>query len=149
MKIDKTTDIFTIAGAAEHSHVSRQAIYVAIKNGRLMAEKRGNKWFITPEALEDYRINKYNRNMRKINGELIFDMEKGFFSTSQVLTILSDVLKRPFNSQRLYYLLRSGSVPAFRCGSAWVIKKEDVIQLCEKETKIQKDLNQYFMKLAN
>ena len=131
--MDANEKFFTLSEAAEYAHVCRQAIYAALRKKALKAEKNGRRWCISRADLDDYRTNKYNRDRRKFNGEPIFDMEKGHFSVQQVCKVISSTLKKPYPLQHIYYLMRSGQLKAFKKGAAWVISKEDAIDLLEKE----------------
>lgn len=131
--MSNSEDILSIREASFIGRVKRQAVYVAIRKGRLRAKKINNKWLIKSLDLEDYRLNKYNRDFRQIDGEYVFDMEKGEFSVQQVCKVISATLNRPFPMQRLYYLLRTGRIKSLKKGAAWVILKEDAIALLESE----------------
>lgn len=134
MKQNPPDEFFSLREAAEYAHVTRQAIYVAVKQRGLKATKKNGAWYITREDLDAYRSNKYNRDLRKEeNGEYVFDMDKGHFSIQQVCKVLSATLGRPYSIQHLYYLLRTGKLKGFRKGAAWVIAKEDAIDLLERE----------------
>jgi len=136
--------IMTIPEAADHAHVTRQAIYVAIVKKKLKAEKKGRNWLVSLKDLEDYRINRYNRDLRKFEGQTIYDLEKGFYSVSQLTVILSSTLKRPFNMQKVYYLIRTGELPAHKKGYAWVINKKDALELVEREENIKELVHRNF-----
>ncbi len=126
-------DFMSLKEAAEYSHVTRQAVYLALKKKALKAEKKGRRWCITRENLDAYRANKYNRDERVLNGQPVFDMSKGEFSVHQVCKVISSTLGRPFPRQHLYYLLRTGQLKAFRKGAAWIIEKQDAVELLQKE----------------
>ncbi|MBN1915199.1 MAG: helix-turn-helix domain-containing protein [Parachlamydiales bacterium] len=128
-------EIRTIDGVAEHSssktvvsiteaarlnNVTRQAIYVAIKLGKLQASKNGTRWMIRLEDLKGYNESKYSRTKSVHNGELVFDNTKGFYSINQVAKML-DV-----PAQKIYYATRIGQLKASRKGAAWVIHIGDV-----------------------
>lgn len=133
-------EFFSLTEAAQYCHVTRQAIYVAIRKRNLVATKKGRRWNIKRSDMDYYRSNKYNRDRRKIGNELLFDMEKGFFSVLQVCKVISATIGRPYSLQHIYYLLRTGQLKAMKKGSAWVITKEDAIKLLDKakgETKEQ------------
>ena len=67
----------SITEAARINNVTRQAIYVAIKQKKLKASKEATRWTINLEDLEEYRRNKYSRTKSMFNGELLFDERKG------------------------------------------------------------------------
>src|SRR5580692_6917842 len=79
----------TLSEAAKINDVTRQAIYVAIKQKKLRAYKNPTRWIIDIEDLEQYRNLKYSRTKSMHNGELIFDNKKGFYSIQQASKILN------------------------------------------------------------
>ena len=110
----------SITEAAKINNVTRQAIYVAIKQKKLRASKDTTRWTINLEDLEDYRRLKYSRTKSTYNGELLFDNRKGFYSINQVAKMLN------VPAQKIYYATRTGMLKGARKGAAWVIHKEDV-----------------------
>jgi len=126
-------ELFSLRDAAKICNVTKQALYVASRKNRLKIIKKNKRIFVTQKSLNDYRINKYNSDYRKSNGELIFDLSKGHFSIHQVLKALAEKLPNPFPKQRLYYLLRTGQIAGFRKGKAWIIMKEDAKALLDQE----------------
>ncbi len=50
------TDFVSIAEAAKHLGVSRNAVWVAIQEGRLAATKIGKQWVIRKVALKKYHV---------------------------------------------------------------------------------------------
>lgn len=115
-----TKKVLSITEAARLNKVTRQAIYVAIKQKKLRATKEDTRWTIRLEDLEEYRKNKYNRAKSRFDGALLFDNEKGYYSVNQTAKIL-DV-----PAQKIYYATRVGQLKAHRKGAAWVIHKEDI-----------------------
>lgn len=130
---DKPEKFNNLGDVARFCHLTRQAIYVAVSKGSLKATKEGNHWTVTMKDLEEYRVNKYSRDKRKVNGELVFDLEKGQFSVLHVSKIMSHELKRPYPMQRIYYLIRSGKLPCFKKGCAWIITRDGLSALIESE----------------
>ena len=112
--------IFTITEAARKNNVTRQAIYVAIKQNKLKATKYGTRWLIKIEDLEDYKKSKYSREKSTFEGELLFDNSKGYFSINQAAKILN------VPAQKIYYATRVGHLKASRKGAAWVIHKDEI-----------------------
>ena len=133
MQNENLTPLLTISEAAKEAKVSRQAIYVAIKLGRLTAHQYKRHWFINKADLDFYRENKYIGDHRKRDGKRIFDLDKGVYSVHQVSKFLSMELGRPYTMNRVYYLLNRGDIKAMRNGAAWVILKEEAIKLVELE----------------
>lgn len=110
----------TITEAAKINGVTRQAIYVAIKQEKLRAQKDSTRWTISLRDLEEYRRNKYSRSKSTFAGELIFDNNKGYYSVNQVAKILG------VPAQKIYYATRVNMLKASRKGAAWVISESDL-----------------------
>jgi len=114
------TKVVSITEAARINNVTRQAIYVAIKQKKLKATKNATRWTIHLDDLNEYRKNKYSRTKSMFNGELLFDSHKGFFSINQVAKMLN------IPAQKVYYATRIGLMKAHRKGAAWVVHSDDV-----------------------
>ena len=112
--------VVSITEAARINNVTRQAIYVAIKQRKLKAHKDSTRWTIDLSDLEEYRKHKYSRTKSMFDGELLFDNTKGYYSVNQV----ADLLGVP--AQKIYYATRVGLLKAIRKGAAWVIHANDV-----------------------
>lgn len=112
--------VVSITEAARINNVTRQAIYVAIKQKKLKATKDATRWTIHLDDLEEYRRNKYSRTKSMFNGELLFDNVKGFFSVNQAAKLLN------VPAQKIYYATRVGLLKASRKGAAWVINIDDI-----------------------
>ena len=111
--------VVSITEAAKINKVTRQAIYVAIKQKKLKAIKK-TRWEIDLKDLEEYRNNKYSRTKSMFDGQLLFDNDKGYFSINQVARILG------VPAQKIYYATRTGMIKGVRKGAAWVIHSEEV-----------------------
>jgi hypothetical protein len=111
--------VVSITEAAKINNVTRQAIYVAIKQNKLRATKK-TRWEIDLADLENYQKNKYSRTKSVFQGELLFDNTKGYHSINQVAKILN------VPAQKIYYATRVGLMKAIRKGAAWVIHSDDV-----------------------
>lgn len=120
----------TLSEAAKMHNVTRQAIYVAIKQKKLKAYKNPTRWIIDTEDLNQYRNLRYSRSKSTHNGELVFDNKKGFYSIQQA----SKLLDVPY--QKIYYATRIGLLKASRKGSAWVVHVDDLKQY--KDTYLNK-----------
>lgn len=112
--------VVSITEAAKINNVTRQAIYVAIKQKKLRASKDSTRWTIDLEDLENYRKQKYSRSKSMYNGELLFDNQKGYFSVNQVAKMLN------VPAQKIYYATRVGLMKASRRGAAWVIHMNEI-----------------------
>jgi excisionase family DNA binding protein len=126
-------ELWSMTQCAEYGKLTRQAIYNAIKANRLKAVKVSGKWRVSKADFDGYRLTKYSREFRQIDGELVFSVDKGHFSVLQVSKAISHHLGRPYPQQRIYYLLRMGKLKAMRKGVAWVIMREDAEELLQKE----------------
>ena len=100
----------SITEAARINNVTRQAIYVAIKQKKLKATKDATRWTIHLDDLEEYRRNKYSRTKSMFNGELLFDNRKGYFSVNQAAKLLN------VPAQKIYYATRVGFAESFTQG---------------------------------
>lgn len=117
--------IVSITEAARINGVTRQAIYVAIKQKKLKATKDATRWKIHIDDLEDYRKQKYSRTKSMFDGELLFDNKQGFYSVRQVAELLNVPV------QKIYYATRIGLIKASRKGAAWVVHIDEVKQYQE------------------
>jgi excisionase family DNA binding protein len=116
----ETVKVVSITEAARINNVTRQAIYVAIKQKKLKATKDSTRWTIHLDDLEEYRKNKYSRTKSMFDGELLFDSRKGFYSVNQAAKLLN------VPAQKIYYATRVGLLKAIRKGAAWVIHTDDI-----------------------
>lgn len=112
--------IISITEAARINNVTRQAIYVAIKQKKLKATKDSTRWTIHLDDLEEYRTHKYSRTKSIYDGELLFDNRKGYYSVNQAAKYLN------VPAQKIYYATRVGLLKAIRKGAAWVIHIDDI-----------------------
>ena len=112
--------VVSITEAAKINNVTRQAIYVAIKQKKLRAYKDTTRWTIDLEDLENYRKQKYSRTKSMFDGELLFDNGKGYYSVNQVAKMLN------VPAQKIYYATRVGLLKAIRRGAAWVVHTNDI-----------------------
>lgn len=117
---DKQKKLVSITEAAKINNVTRQAIYVAIKQKKLKATKHTTRWTIDLKDLEDYRRQKYSRTKSMYQGELLFDNKKGYYSVNQAAKLLG------VPAQKIYYATRVGLLKASRKGAAWVVHTDDI-----------------------
>jgi len=122
----KKKRVVSITEAARLNNVTRQAIYVAIKQKKLKAHKDSTRWTIDLDDLEEYRNQKYSRAKSLYNGELLFDNNKGYYSVNQVAKMLG------VPAQKIYYATRIGMLKASRRGAAWVVHTDDMREYQEK-----------------
>lgn len=122
MSKTKNKKELTIAEAAQHYQITRQAIYVAIKQGKLKAQKQQAHWTVDVHEIERYRQNRYSREFSRKDGQLLFNKEEGIYSVQQT----AQMLQVPV--QTIYYAARSGYLKAQRKGATWVIHIADIEQ---------------------
>lgn len=120
MSANNEKKVVSITEAAKINNVTRQAIYVAIKQNKLRARKETTRWTIELHDLEEYRNNKYSRTKSMFDGDLLFDNSKGFYSVNQTAKILD------IPAQKVYYALRTGMLKSTRKGAAWVIHNDSI-----------------------
>jgi excisionase family DNA binding protein len=118
--VKDASKVVSITEAARINNVTRQAIYVAIKQKKLKATKDATRWTIHLDDLDEYRKNKYSRTKSMFDGELLFDNRKGFYSVNQAAKVLG------VPAQKIYYATRVGLLKAHRKGAAWVIHVDDI-----------------------
>ena len=118
--VDAGKRVVSITEAAKINNVTRQAIYVAIKQKKLKAFKDSTRWTIDLNDLEEYRKHKYSRTKSMFGGELLFDNNKGYYSVNQAAQMLG------VPAQKIYYATRVGLLKATRKGAAWVIHSNEI-----------------------
>jgi hypothetical protein len=110
--------------AARIKKVTRQAIYLAIRLKRLKAYTDGNKKLkVFLLDLEAYDERKFSRLYHStIDGERVFDDEKGLFSVDTASKLVN------INQQRIYYAIRKGKLKAHKRKAAWVVHVNDLLE---------------------
>lgn len=105
---------------AAEKGITRQAVILAIKSGRLRAKKKGRSWMIFSGDLYTYWENKYSRTLSRHNGKLIFDKSKNLMSVDEASVFLG------ICKQKVYYAIRTGRLKGGRTGPNYVIRKKDL-----------------------
>ena len=128
----------SLTEAGKYARVGRQAIFQAIKKKQLkavkkMLRKNQAQWIISRKDLDEYRSQKYNCEKREFQGEKLIDLEQNRWSVAQAAKVLSVMLCRSYPSAHLYYLLRIGELRAQKRGGMWVISKEELTKIYQKE----------------
>jgi len=134
----ESSEIFTsLNKAAAYAHVTRQAIFLAIKKKQLKAERNaiGGRiyWFIKRSDLDEYRSTKYNREKRMLEGEHIISLEKDKWSVLHAAKAIAHMLGRPYPAAHIYYLLRVGKLRGSKRGGMWVLSPTDIRALYRQE----------------
>ncbi len=134
--------------AAKYAHVSSVAVYRAIRNGKLHAVKkkvaaRGFskriRWTLTSEDLDEYRRNKFSRERRKHGGENLYDLEQDRWGVVHAAKTLSAMLGKPFHTSSVYYRIRHGEIKCKKLGKHWIISKDEIVKIYEKELQREND----------
>lgn len=111
----------TMPQAAKYMQVSPQAVYIAIRSGKMKAYQKGRRWYISMEAIHEYIGKKYNRKYSvNSKGKPSFDKDKGELCTREV----AERLNIPM--QRAYYLIRTGILRSRRKGGSYVMFIKDL-----------------------
>lgn len=134
-KVNKKADLVTLVEAAYYARVQRGALYLAVRLKKLKAYKVGKKWMVSLQDVDEYRLNKYNPQKRKVSGQLVYDFDKGFYSVEYTAKIISDVFREYFPPSKVYYLIRLGEILVARKGKYLVISKDEIQRYIEKEHK--------------
>lgn len=129
LRIPKKSNL-TLRQIADLLSVSKQSLVVAIKLGRLKAVK--NKcWRINIEDLKEYYKTKYSRDHFKVDGELVFNKEKGLYS----VTDASNILKIHVN--KVYYAIYTNKLKADRKRCAYVINIDAIRDYAKNYLKVK------------
>jgi hypothetical protein len=130
------TEYKTLAESAEYSHIGTTAILLAIKRGKLKAEKqqvgKRYRWFVTQADLDEYRKNKFSRERLLHKGRPIYDIDGGRLGTYHAAKVLSELLGKPYPIENVYRAIKTGRMIATRCGFRWVIEKEEIFKVYEE-----------------
>ncbi len=109
--------------------ITRQAIFIAIKNKRLKAKKYGGQWRISDDDLKEYFISRYDRKFSLHDGELKFDPRKGEISVTQATKILGR------EKAHIYHAIRSRKIGHYRKGTSYILDIEEVKNYFPKDNR--------------
>ncbi len=122
----------SLTEAANRYHVTRQAIFLAIKKRNLKAHQEGRQWYIYERDIDEYRASKYNREKSKFNGQYLYSREKHEMSPRQCAKLFG------VEEQHIYYLVHVGKLEAEKRGYAIVIKYEDAMKRLGEDPRQEK-----------
>lgn len=115
-------DLISIREASKEKGMSVQAIYEAIRVGKIKAIKQ-NVLKVSPTDIDHYIKNKYSRENFQFEGKKIFDNSKGWHSISQTAKILG------CPAQQIYHAIRMGAIKAYKVGHWHMrIKYKDIVK---------------------
>lgn len=117
--------LLTVSQAAKRNKVTRQAVFFAIKMKKLNARKEGNTWLIEEKDLQEYLKYKYCRSKSHVDGELIFDKKKGYYSIADTAQFLDKSMNH------VYYLVRVGKIQTHRQGGTIVVQDKELYRYAE------------------
>jgi len=140
---------YSLREAADYINTTRQAVYLAIKKGDLLAirhqifnspKSAGRpQWIIKQSDLDEYRRHKHSPEKRKVDGEQIFDLSKDRWSIKDSAKALHVALGRPYSTQHIHYLLRRGRIRGYKKGGCWVLKREELLRIYQEESSQSSD----------
>lgn len=113
----------TITEAAKVRNVTRQAIYLAIKEGRLKVIKRGKLQKVKLESLIDLEKTRYVRAAKVFQGEDLYSDKKGVISPPKAAKLMNVGVSVVYNA------IYSGKLKATKKGRSWIIYAKDLIPL--------------------
>ena len=109
-------EFMKIARVAELMSLSKQAIHVAVRTGRIKGKKMNNRWYVHHSEYLNYVNTRYSRALSKRpDGSLLYDPMKNEYSINQVAEMCG------VSRQRVYYCVRMHFLPSERVGAAYVI----------------------------
>lgn len=118
----------SIKECSEYVGVTRQSIHMAIRKGRLIAERDGVKTKIRLSDYNIYRESKFDRVHSKSGGKFVYSDDEGRYSPTKVGVLLSIPV------HKIYYELRKGNLKSYRVKGAYVITKDHIEQYLEKDS---------------
>lgn len=126
-------EMMSISDVCKIHHITRQAIFVAIKNKRLKAKKTGGQWRLEYDELEKYLATKYDRMHSKYDGELLYNPKIGEISVKQATNLLG------LGKHQIYHAIRTYRLPHTRKGAAYILKIDDVKNYLPKDKRKFRD----------
>lgn len=126
MTNEKFPEELTLMQAAKYARITYQAIYGAVKCGRIPVTSENRPLKVLKKSVDDYRLSKYSPDLRKHNDEKVFDIESGQFSAPQAAKILSEELKAPYPVSAIYYEIYMGRLRPKKTGPYWVLEWDDI-----------------------
>lgn len=113
---------YSLADACKILGLTRQAVYISIKNGKMHTTRVKGRHRISDEDISAWRKEKYSR--AKYYGN-------GYISARQASEQTGEDI------QRIYYLIYFHILPAEQRGAMWFIKQED-LDACDVRQRIRR-----------
>lgn len=108
----------TITECSKTTGLCRQAVYLAVKKGRLPYQIIRNKFVVDPHDLLNYISSRYSRRKSIYEGKPLYADDE--ISPKEI----SNLYELDLNF--VYSLLRTGILKYYRKNWSYIIKKEDV-----------------------
>lgn len=113
-------ELLSIREAAKIRNVTKQAVYLAIREGRLKPFMRGKVMKVSMAAIMELEKKKYERVVKLFQGEEVFSDKNGVISVAKAAKLTG----MPRTS--LYNAIYSGRLNAERKGHSWVLRVRDL-----------------------
>lgn len=132
-------ECLTITEAAKELGVTGQAIYTAIRKGRLKAFQLETSplWRMRRKELNEYLASKFSRAHSMYKGKKVYDKELGEYSVREA----GEFLGMP--AQHLYHAIRTGTLPYIKKGCAYVLYKKELEEY--KRSYLEEISRKYFL----
>lgn len=114
---------FTVPQAAKSQNVTRQALYLAIRENKLKTFKdhKNDRLLVLQSDLKRYVDNKYSRKERAFfEGKPLYDEKAG------ELTMQMAADRIGVDRQTLYHACRKGMLKYIRRSTAMIVREEDL-----------------------
>jgi len=128
-------ELLSINEAAKIRNVTRQAIYLAIKEGRLKAFMRGKTMKVSLASIMDLENSKYLRVAKVFKGARVFSAKMGLISVPDAAKLTGIPVISLYNS------IYSGRLPAERKGVSWVVHVKDLYPVQKRYLNNKKTVN--------
>ncbi len=113
-------ELLTVDEAAKIRNVTRQAIYLAIREGRLKPYMRGKIIKVSMASILELQKKKYDRVIKLFQGQEVFSDKEGMISVYKAAQLTG------IPRTSIYNAIYSGRLKAVRKGKTWVIQARDL-----------------------
>jgi len=99
--------------------VTKQALHIAVKKGRLNTTIKNGKFYFTKDDLDKYKKEKYCKKFSKFRGNPLLESDE--------FTVLDISKKIGKPLQHIYYIIRKKYLQHRRKGAAYIISQADLL----------------------
>lgn len=117
----------TVSMAAKYMKREPQALYLAIRKGRLKANRINDQWILTMKDIEEYCNGRYKSTFRKSEGKLIWNQGNEEMSVSQFCDFFKEKTGTAIKPHSIYYKLYNKILRATQKDGYWVISRSDAL----------------------